>query len=50
MTETNVLLGRTYRKANSSSNGNPDMGRSLRAPGGGVKGDRLLPKERPLLV
>jgi hypothetical protein len=29
MTETNVLLGRRYRKASSSSNGSRDMGGKL---------------------
>src|SRR2546422_11742579 len=29
MNETNVLLGRRYRSASSSSNGKPDMGRRL---------------------
>src|SRR5207245_2122493 len=29
MTETNVLLGRRYRNASSSSNGKPDMGGKL---------------------
>ena len=32
MTETNVLLGRRYRNASSSSNGKPDMGGKVRGP------------------
>src|SRR5258706_16412490 len=40
MTETNVLLGRRYRSASSSSNGKRDMG-------GKLKGERTRVNESP---
>ena len=56
MTETKVLLGRRYRSASSSSNGNRDMGAKLNARTGGVKaswgriGARESPSIRSLLL
>ncbi len=41
ITETKVLLGRRYRSANRSSNGNRDMGAKLDGPARSVNGWRV---------
>ena len=50
ITETNVLLGRRYRSASSSSNGNPDMRAKLDGPPRSVNQSRNFASRRFCLL